>query len=533
MGKPQKHGKNQNGALVPLGNAIPYFGGAGYFYDRERSPVIENGAVVWPVTRDFDPCPDGCRFMGSCLTHDQLRRGTRTADFAHVNVGDTPQKIRITVPRWFLEHETEVIELNVHLPHPGTAIGHRFTAEALEFVIRQLLDPNNSVEKIAESVGKDVRTIYRIKDEFIPMPPWPITLCINPTMTCFRIDEIYIPKRGKHRRAYTLLLDATHNSFIGLIPGTSEEAIGPTLAAIRARCNIVSATMDFGDYVPIVRRWFPGIKIIGDKFHLIQRLQEVMDNARKAAADGITARELESLQTWLGNPAAGSVGKQEQKPLLKTMTRTGVASGLEKDLYLFKSYYSRLSSPEQRRIKGWLKQIPALRVPYIFLQRMYLLLYRKDLTTDLATETFWEIVGLLELKAPDEFAQAEFFFRTHKDQIEAYFETHETNSRAEGFNRQIRDRLTISRGLGYQELIRQLIILYSKGAPMCPPGAPETLENLPPFKACTDQHLQASLRHGKHARKSFPLEDPDPQGDLDFDPQGDLVIDRQADLPLE
>ena len=75
-------------------------------------------------------------------------------------------------------------------------------------------------------------------------------------MTSFRIDEIYIPKRGKNRQAYTLLFDATHNSFIGLVPGKSENAIGPALDAIRARCTIVSVTMDFGEYIPIVKRRF-------------------------------------------------------------------------------------------------------------------------------------------------------------------------------------------------------------------------------------------------------------------------------------
>jgi len=55
------------------------------------------------------------------------------------------------------------------------------------------------------------------------------------------------------------------------------------------------------------------------------------------------------------------------------MTTSGVAGKLETDLYLFKTTYAKLSALEQRRIKGWLKQIPALRVPYIFLQRMYLL----------------------------------------------------------------------------------------------------------------------------------------------------------------
>jgi len=373
MGKSRKRGVNQSGPLGPLGSAIPYFELTGYTLDQKRPWVIEDGAVVWNVTRLFAPCPDTCPFIDRCPTPAQLTEGTRTADFAHVNVGDTPQRVRITVPRWFLKTDTEMIELLPTLPHPGVAVGHRFTREALECVIRRLLDPKERIEKIAEDFGVDVRTIYRIKDESILMPPWPITLCINPAMTCFRVDEVYISKHGKNRKAYTLLLGATHKSFIGLIPGTSREAIVPALAAIRARCNIVAATMDFGDYVPIVREEFPGIVIPADKFHLIQRLQVIMDSARKNAAHGINAGDLESLRIWLNNSAEQPVAHEQQKAQLKAMTTSGVAGKLETDLYLFKTTYAKLSALEQRRIKGWLKQIPALRVPYIFLQRMYLL----------------------------------------------------------------------------------------------------------------------------------------------------------------
>lgn len=441
MRAPRNHGNIQNRPPVPLGNTIPHFDGAAYTCDERKCSVMEDGEIVWPVTRDFHPCSDSCQFIDSCPTRDQLKRGSRIADFAHEPAGNTPQKVRITVPRWFLKSETESIELDAPLPHPETAAGHRFTTEGLGFVIRQLLDPRNSVEHLARAVGKNVRTIYRIKQEFISMPPWPVTLCINPAMTCFRIDDVYIPKRGKNRKAYTLLLDATHNSFIGLIPGTSEEAIGPALAAIRARCNIVAATMDFGDYVPIVKRRFPGIKITGDKFHLIQRFQGVMDNARKNAAQAITDRDLESLQVWLGSAAEGAARKGQQKHLLKTMTTSGVATQLEKDLYLFKSRYKRLSKSEQVRIKGWLKQIPALRIPYIFLQRMYQLLNRKDTDPSQAKKIFWGIIELLKLKAHGEYQEAEPFFRGSRNEIEAYFDTRDTNSRAEAFIRQIRDRL--------------------------------------------------------------------------------------------
>jgi len=186
--------------------------------------VIENGAFVWLVKREYHPCDEQCRFIHTCPTYDQLKRGTRIATYVHVNIADTPTRVRIEVPRWFLEDEEETIELEVPLPHPGMAVGHRFTTEALEFVIRKLLDPRIPIEQIADWVGKNRKTIDRIKDEFIPMPPWPITLCINPAMKSLRIDEIYIPKRGKNRKPYTLLFNATHNSFIGLIPGKSKEA---------------------------------------------------------------------------------------------------------------------------------------------------------------------------------------------------------------------------------------------------------------------------------------------------------------------
>ena len=528
MGAPRKHGNHQNGAPVPLGDRIPYFDGTCYTCDRYKSRVFEKGAFVWLVNREFHPCAEDCTFADTCPTRDQLKRDTRSATFVHVNVADTPQKIRVTVPRLFLEtQEGKKIELEVPDPYPGTAMGPRFTNEGLEYVQRQLLDPRIPVQRIADLAGTSRRTIDRIKAEFMPQLPWEITLCIDPSMTCLRIDEIYIPKRGKNRKAYTLLFDGSHSSFIGLIPGTSADDIGPALAAIRARCNIVAATMDFGEYVPTVKAWFPGIKITGDKFHLIQRFQEIMDGARKKADHAIKDTDLETLRTLINNPIGGTVSKEQLKKALKKIAKSGVTDDLEEDLYLFKTYIKRLTTPNQKKIRSWLKQMPALRAPYFFLQHMYQLLNREDILADKAAEEFWHRVGLLKLRAPDAYAKAEPFLRKNQDLIEAYFETHETNARAEAFNRQIRLILAFSRGLQYQELIRRLIILYSKGAPMCPLGAPDELENVPPFLACTDQHLQASLRHGKHAPKLYPLEDPDPQATFDFDSQDD-----KDDLPL-
>jgi len=522
VGMAKKSGLRPSSVTSVLsGLAIPFFDLSQYELDEKTPWQMEDGAIVWNLTRVVNPCPDQCPFKSNCPTVSKIKCGsTDRADFPHLPVGNTPQILRITVQRPMLTAEPKDVEIPVSRPHPGIEANHRMSTGALEFAIEEL-EEGEKIAKIAERLRRSERFIASIKSEFIPELPWPITLCINPKMTCFRIDEVYIGKK-RRKKVYTLLLDATHNSFIGLVPGNASEAIGPALVAIRARCKIESATMDFGGYVPIVRSYFPGITITGDKFHLMQRLQGIMDYARKSATHALQAEDLESIRIWLNACAAEMDDKDGQKAILNQATTSKVATKLEEDLYDFKTYFKNLPHSKRKKIRGWLRQIPSLRVPYFFLQLMYRLLNKKKIPVEKAKGEFWEIVAFLRAKAPDAYEAAEFFFRTRQEEIEAYFETGDDNSRAEGFIRQLREMLIVSRGLRYQELVRRLIRKYGKGSPMCQPGEPGGDEKREPMKACTSENQPNESRHGKHARKKYPVEDLDPEPELSFDPQGDL-----------
>jgi len=74
MRKPRNYGDNEPRAFVPLGNAIPYLDLAGYELDRAKPWTIEDGAIVWNVTRIFSPGADDCPFICGCSTTRSLRR---------------------------------------------------------------------------------------------------------------------------------------------------------------------------------------------------------------------------------------------------------------------------------------------------------------------------------------------------------------------------------------------------------------------------------------------------------------------------
>ena len=246
MGQARKSRSNNGSPLAPLsGRSLPLFDLAEYELDPKNPLTVENGCFVWNVNRVLEPdhCPADCA-KTDCPNRDKLHtNGTRKATPTHVSQARVPQKIRINVWRWFTTCGLKEREVFPSLPHPGVSPTHDMTTAAVDWVVEQLAECESPKE-----IAKDFRgtvseaNIYRIKDEFIPKPLWPVTLCINPAMRCFRIDDLQIGETY-----YTLLLDATHNSFIGLIKGRSAEEVGPALEAIRARCTILRATIDFGD----------------------------------------------------------------------------------------------------------------------------------------------------------------------------------------------------------------------------------------------------------------------------------------------
>ena len=283
--------------------------------EKKRPYVVEDGEIVWEVKRIFKPdqCPTTCQ-KANCPGRDKLNQPgtTRTPTYAHVPAGNSPQRIRIMLKRWFVDCGIERMEISPSLPHPGIAAHHRMTQAAVEFVIHEL-NAGISPQDIAARLGESTSTIYNIKREYFPKPEIPVViLCINPKMTSIEIDEIGKGRKG-NKTTFTLIRDKTHKSYVGLIRGTSKKAIGWALAEIRARCNIVSATLDFGNYVPIVRAYWPDIELTGDKWHFSERIKEIVKEARERSAYALDDQQVESIRKWLNASAEEIVDPEEQE----------------------------------------------------------------------------------------------------------------------------------------------------------------------------------------------------------------------------
>ncbi len=518
---------------------IPLFDMAGYkCKDKKRPFVQEDGKIIWEIKRIFEPnqCPTTCQ-KADCENRDKLVQPgtTRTPAFVHVPVGKVPQRIRITLERWFTDCGTECIEVSPSLPHPGIVAHHRMTEAALEFAVSELY-AGVSPESIAARLGVGVGTIYNIKREYYPKPESPeVILCINEKMTSFEIDEIGIGKK-ENRITFTLIRDKTHKSLVGLVKGTSKKAIGWVLGEIRARCNIVSATMDFGNYVPIVRACWPGIDLTGDKWHFSERIKEIVKETRERAAYILSDEEVECVREWLNASAGEIVDQDEQEKAKKRASEWSIPKVLGFEQNLFRTTFKKLDKASRDRLQKWLEFLPDVKEPYRFLQKMYWLRNQTHLSPVEAKNRFWKSLYLFKVNAPKAYGTAKSFFKDRHEEILAYFDTREHNACAESFIRQVREMLIVSRGLVEHELIARLIREYGNDSPQyrfSPDGKPLTDKPYAPLVACRNAEPQPGpSRHGKHARKPYPLADPTPQNQISADPQFKLQLGPPANPPL-
>lgn len=511
-----KSGSNGSGDLAPISKyGLPSFDLSEYELDPEEEPYeVVGDAIVWNLRRrfEFPGCPKHCRYT-NCPNRDKLERGGfRKATFRHVRDGLNRQKIKITIQRWFWTG-APVFEVHPTLPHPGISANHRMTIAAVEFAESELKE-GVSPKKIAKDLGVALSTIYVIESE-LEAKSQPVTenvpvtfmLSIDPEMECIQLDEF---KWGEVY--YTLILGVSprKKTFVGIVPGRSGENVIPALKAIFARSKVWRATADFGDYVPILKQAKPDIVITGDKWHFSEKLKEVLADIGKAAAGTLKEEASDLIRKHLIAQASQIADRELRRKATKEISTSTMVSLFEKNINLFRTTHRKLDSERRKDVDFWLGKIPALKEPYKMLQRMYWLRNQEHLSVAEARKRFWKALFLLKVNAPQAYESAVFFFEERWEEVLAYFETRETNARAESLIRRIRIMLSVSGGLTPAELVRRMILKYANGSPayyFSEKWEPLTARSeLLPDLACKEDSRICGSRHGKHASKNQLVE---------------------------
>jgi len=514
-----KSGSNESDILGPIsGRGLPFFDLMEYELDPESPWETVNAAIVWNLRRKFEfpDCPKRCGFA-ECPNRNQLERGSiRAATFTYVPEGVTPQKIRIHIQRWFWKGDPAV-EVEPALPHPGISAEHRMTIAAIEFAETEL-KAGVPPKSIAQKLGVVRSTVYLLKSKFVSKSRTAaegasaaFILCLDPEAECLQFDDVQLGDVY-----YTLILELSpKKSFVGLVPGRSGEAVIPALTAIFALCRISRATTDFGDYVPILKTVKPDLMITGDKWHFTERLKKVLAEIAKAAAADLAPEKADLIRERLIASAMRIADRVVRKERVKRIAASGIADLFEENIDLFRTTYRNLSGEKQAELAFWLRQIPAIKEPHKLLQRMYWLFNQRHLSVTAARQRFWKAVYLFQQNAPEAYELAAFMFEERYQEILAYFDTRETNARAESLIHQIRIMLSVSGGLGYGELVRRLIQKYGNGSPQHYFSAkwePLGTASGPTIVACRGEDSRSpDSRQGKHAPRKHPLE-PTPPG---------------------
>jgi hypothetical protein len=277
-----------------------------------------------------------------------------------------------------------------------------------------------------------------------------------------------------------------------------------------------------------LRRYFPGITITGDKYHLIEKVKKFIDTVRCDQANRLTEAQKKAIQDFLGLKEE-ELSDEDEDAIEEAAEPRSAAGALRADADLFKNIYAKFDRASQQRLKMWLKIVPEIKPHWVFLQRLYTLLNDERVDASTGYNRFCKITyQFLDTQpAKDKTTGAEKekendngkdkvegkvtgpkkflypglgnFLRRQFDEIVAYFWTREDNSRAESMNSRVKQIIWDTRGLAPEEINRLMLERYGY-------QKPESEENAPVIDPNSSKKSRsAKSRHGRHRRKQWPF----------------------------
>lgn len=221
------------------------------------------------------------------------------------------------------------------------------------------------------------------------------------------LDEIAVKKGHQYE---TVLMDARAGSVMGMHADRQcDSAINLLSQNILSKEMVQTVILDmWGPYHKAVRALFPSASIVIDKYHVVQKVTQALDQARK-----------------------------EFSPLKKAR-------------YLLLKGCEKLRKDQRLRLDDILEEYPALSIAY-YLKELFRDFYRTDGYNE-AKERLEEWIKLAKQSPFASFQEAANTLERWKEPILSYFLCPYTNARIEGTNHKIKN--IKRRAYGYRNLER-------------------------------------------------------------------------------
>lgn len=202
--------------------------------------------------------------------------------------------------------------------------------EKLDFVNKNMRVTNRLAEKVAhdceEATIKEIarkydldwKTVKKIDKEHIKsLLPKIEQLKIRR----IAIDEIAIMKGHKY---FTLIRDYDTGVTIKIIFGRGYEEVLNGLASLGKEklVNIYFASMDMWDpYIKVIKELCPNVKLVFDKFHVVKKINEALDNVRKTEFINASSEERINMKhkRWIILKKESNLEKEEKETLNQLM----------------------------------------------------------------------------------------------------------------------------------------------------------------------------------------------------------------------
>ena len=250
---------------------------------------------------------------------------------------------------------------------------------------------------------------------------------------------------------YTIVTNASaktqKGSLIAMIKGTKAIDIEKTLDKIsfKIRKKVKTVSQDLADNMKkAVSHCFPEAKIIIDRFHVVQLVNDAVQKKRieyrwKAIEEENTAIER--------NKRLNKRRKNKKKYVASTYKNDDTKKQLlARSRYLLFKSKSKWTSSQKKRAKILFKEFPDLESLYN-LMMMFRNIYEKSITKKEAKAEYLKWYKKVEEKRFKVFNTAMNSIKNHEENILNFFEERRTNSLAETFNSKIKAFRSAFRGV--------------------------------------------------------------------------------------
>lgn len=369
--------------------------------------VINNDYYIAEINKDSSI--ERCAYCGylSQHIHDQRTRTVRD-----LPIFNKPLYLRVHIKRFRCKNCNEVFSQAFESINPGQHQTIRYREFLYEQCYGSTIQKVSKEQKIAYSTLE--RIYYGIANEKLQKQQRDqrIQAILQEEVTVIGIDEIAVRKGHTYE---TVVVDLKHGGVLGMAHERSFAAAEQLLKVhpVLSHSTVQMIVVDMWDpFHKAIQKVFPSALIVIDKYHVVQKVTQALDQVRK------------KLQS-------------EQK-------------NLKKKRLLFLMSLEKLSDKQRIRLDELLDDCPDLAHAY-YLKELFRTIYQAS-TRDDAKEQLLHWIGEAKKSPFKPFHKAANTMRYWMDKILNYFDCNITNARTEGTNHKIKN--IKRRAYGYRNLQR-------------------------------------------------------------------------------